>query len=440
MRPLLLVAFLCVAPSARADDAPGFLPPTRSGQEATTLPLVWDAKTNVRWQAPIAGQGWSSPVVVGNRVFVTATRSDAQQPTPRQGLYIADLQGKTPPGTHRWQIHCLDTATGKLLWTRTPFEGIAASTIHIKNSLASETPVSDGKFVYAYFGNVGLACYDLEGKAIWSHKTPRHKTRMGWGTGSSPALHGGRLFVVNDNEEKSFLVALDARTGAQLWRVERDESSNWGTPFIWKNSLRTEIVTAGTRRTRSYDLDGKLLWELKGMSVISIPTPFAVGDTLYVSSGYVADPVHKPVYAIRPGAKGDISLARTETSNKFVVWSQKQAGAYHPTPLVSDGRFYVLLDRGYIAGYDAATGKETLPRRRIDKGANAFTASPWAYNGHLFCLAEDGTTYVLKVTDKSAEVVHRNKLEGMSLATPTVADGSLYLRTATTLYCLRAKQ
>src|SRR5262249_8372832 len=162
-------------------------------------------------------------------------------------------------------------------------------------------------------------------KEVWSKKTPAHRTRMGWGTAASPALDGDKVFLVHDNEEKSFLLALDRHTGKQLWRVERKEASNWATPFVWKNGLRTELVTAGSGGVRSYDLDGKLLWQLRGMSMISIPTPFARHGLLYVTSGYVADPFLKPLYAIRPGAAGDVSLKRGEAANKYVAWCQRQA-------------------------------------------------------------------------------------------------------------------
>jgi outer membrane protein assembly factor BamB len=400
------------------------------------VPASWDAGTNVLWKADVPGEGWSSPVVWGGRVFLTSAVSDTKRPAPRQGLYINDLQGKAPAGEYDWRVHCLDAQTGKVLWSKSAFKGKAASAVHVKNSLASETPVTDGKHVWAYFGNVGVACFDLDGKLVWSQKTPVHKMRMGWGTAASPALDGGRLFIPHDNEEDSFLLCLDAATGKQLWRAERKEGSNWATPFVWKNPLRTEVVTAGTSRVRSYDLDGKLLWELKGMSMISIPTPFAGGDLLYVTSGYVADFFRKPVFAIRPGASGDISLGAGETANKHIAWCQPQAGPYHPTPVVAGEHLYVLYDYGFLACYEAKTGKEVYGKKRLGGGASAFTASPWAYGGKVFCLGEGGETFVVQA-GKEFKVLGRNKLDEMCLATPAVAGGSLFVRTQTRLYCLR---
>ncbi|MFM7148670.1 MAG: PQQ-binding-like beta-propeller repeat protein [Gemmataceae bacterium] len=440
MRRIGCLALACFALSAPAEapgeaNWPAFLGGARSGAAAPSLPTAWNATQNVRWKADLPGSGWSSPVVWGNRVFLTTAVSGEALPEPMKGLYISNLQGKLPGGEHEWRLVCLDADTGKMLWNQLAFRGPASSTIHIKNSLASETPVTDGKHVWAYFGNVGIACFDLDGKLIWKEKTPVHKTRMGWGTAASPILHDGQLFVVHDNEEKSFLMALDAATGKTRWRVERREGSNWGTPYLWKNSLRTELVTAGTDRVRSYGLDGKLLWEFRGMSVVSIPTPFAVGDLLYVTSGYVLDPVRKPVYAIKPGASGDITLGLGQSSSEHIAWVQWKAGPYHPTPVVHDGLLYILHDRGFIACYDALTGKE-IYSKRIGGGASRFTASPWAYAGKLFCLSEDGVTYVLQ-TGKEYRFVGRNELDEMALATPAIANGNLFIRTQSKLYCLR---
>src|SRR5262245_60857208 len=228
MRPLSLLLALALCPSLRADDNwPAFRGGARSGVGAgKTLPSEWGPKKNVLWAADVPGAGWSSPVVWGGKVFVTAAVSDDEPPEPRKGLYITDLQGKSPKGQHSWNVHCFDAKTGKQLWKRTAFTGEARGTVHIKNSLASETPVTDGKHVWAYFGNVGVACYDVEGKKAWAHKTPAHKTRMGWGTAASPALADGKLFLVHDNEEKSFLQPVHAKTGKPAWKVERKEGSN----------------------------------------------------------------------------------------------------------------------------------------------------------------------------------------------------------------------
>jgi hypothetical protein len=275
------------------------------------------------------------------------------------------------------------------------------------------------------------------GKELWKVKTPAHNTRTGWGTAATPAQHAGKLFIVHDNDEQSFLLALEASTGKQLWRVERkDEGSNWTTPFIWQNDMRTEIVTAGTNAIRSYDLDGKLLWKLRGMSIICIPTPFARHGMLYITSGYVADPFARPVYAIKPGGDGDITPPDGQRSSKFVAWSQPFAGPYHPSPVVYGDYLYVLYDRGFLACYEAKTGKEVYARKRLAAGASAFTASPWAYDGKVFCLSEDGETFVVQA-GKEFKVLGRNKLDEMCLATPAIAGGSLFVRTQGKLYCLR---
>lgn len=426
-----VLLLLTAAGLAAADNWPRFRGPGGLGVGDQTLPTHWDAKTNVIWRVDVPGRGWSSPVVWGEQVFTTAVLND-KTPLPRRGLYIQDLLGKIPPGEHVWKIYCHDFATGKLRWERIIHRGLPGESIHLKNSYASETPVTDGEHVYVYFGNLGVYCYDLAGSLKWSRPMPPQKTRMGWGTGSSPVLHGDQLILVNDNEENSYLLALDKRTGKELWKTERDEKSTWGTPLVWQNKLRTEIVTAGTRKVRSYDLDGKLLWELRGMSSISIPSPFAQNDLLYITSGYVLDPL-RPLYAIRPGADGDISLPKTETSNAAIAWRQPLAGPYHPTPLIYDGQIYVLLDKGFLASYDARTGKEIYGKERIDPAADKFTASPWAADGKIYCLSEDGDTYVIKAGPRF-EVLARNSLDEMCLATPALSRGSIVLRTMTKLY------
>ncbi|MBY0232967.1 MAG: PQQ-binding-like beta-propeller repeat protein [Gemmataceae bacterium] len=428
-----MLAVLALAAMAAGDDWPAFRGGALAGVPAGKAhPAEWDTKKNIKWSVELP-PGWSSPIVVKDRVFVTAAKSGARQPAVRKGLYIEDLNGKKPPGEHEWQVLCLDAATGKELWRKTPFKGKMPGTVHIKNSLASETPASDGERVYSVFGNVGIACHDLEGKELWTRKLPARKTQMGWGTGASPALCEGKLILVDDNEEASSIEALDAKTGEPVWKTKRKETSNWATPFVWKNDKRTEIVTAGKGKVRSYSSEGKELWELGGMSTIAIPTPFAAHGLLYVSSGYVMDFFNKPVYAIKPGAKGDISLKDDATSNDWIAWRQRHAGAYHPTPLVLGDHLYVLHDRGFLACYDARTGKEAYGKKRL--GSASFTASPWANGKDVCCLSEDGETWVIQ-GGKEFKILRRNKLEGMSLASPAVSAGRLYVRTQDKLWCV----
>jgi outer membrane protein assembly factor BamB len=338
---------------------------------------------------------------------------------------------KTPDSEQRWTVFCLDAATGKILWERVAHKGVPKHSIHVKASYASETPVTDGERVYAYFGNVGLYCYDVGGKELWSKSWDVVPTRFGWGTGASPMLSGDRIYILNDNEKKSFLTALDKRTGKEIWKVDREEKSNWATPFLWQNDRRTEIITCGTNKVRSYDLDGKLLWQFGGMSSICVPSPIAAHGLLFISSGYEFGRP-RPVFAVRPGATGDISLKKDQTSSDYIAWYREPAGAYHPTPLVLGDYLYVVYSTGFLSCFEAKTGKTVYEKQRL---GGSFTASPWSYDGKIFCLSEEGTTYVVKAGPQF-ELLAKNSLNEVSLATPAVSDGRLFLRTVSTLYCI----
>jgi len=257
----------------------------------------------------------------------------------------------------------------------------------------------------------------------------------GWGTSASPVLHGERLYLVSDNEEQSYLMALEKRTGKEVWRVDRDEKSNWCTPYVWDNGPRSEIVTAGSGKVRAYDLGGKLLWWLKGMSSITIATPYADHGLLYVTSGFIPEKL-KPVYAIRPDASGDISLAPGQTNNASIAWCQPLAAPYNPTTLVYDGRLYVLYDFGLLSAFNARTGELIYDRRKLPGGLH-FTSSPWACNGRIFCLNEDGVTFVVRAGDRF-ELLFTNRLaeDDMCLATPALAGDRLLIRSAARLYCI----
>ncbi len=432
---LLALAVATPAQTSHGDDnwaqfrGPGAL----GVSENAGLPDAWSATDNVAWKTAVPGRGWSSPIVWGNRVFMTtAVKEGGTLETVKKGLYFGGDRA-APKEPHRWAVYCLDLTSGKTLWQKEVHRGVPQHGHHLKNSLASETPVTDGERVYAYFGNIGLFCLDFDGQLLWSKRWKSVYTRFGWGTAASPVLHGDRIYVINDNDEQSYLVALDKKTGKQIWRAERDEGSNWATPYVWENEKRTEIVTPGTGKVRSYGLDGSLLWELGGMSRITVPTPLVGHGLIYVSSGYVMDR-RKPLFAIRPGASGDISLGDDETQNDHVAWCQKRAGPYNPSPILYGDYIYVLYDMGAVACYNAKTGEEMYGRQRL--GARAFTSSPWAYDGKLFFLGEDGVTFVVKAGPKF-EILGTNSIDELCLATPAIAGDRVIIRTESNVLCIQ---
>jgi len=427
-----LVILCALTAPVGADDWPRFRGPSAGvAADDPALPDTWSPTQNVVWKMDIPGIGWSSPVVWGDHVFVTTVVNTTQQEPPRPGFYLGDWPPSGAP--HRWMVYDIDFRTGKIRWQSELLRARPKVTRHIKNSFASETPVTDGERVYVYFGSIGLvAALDLDGKRIWTAELTAFDGRQGYGMAASPIVHGDRVIVVNDNATESFIAAFDKRTGKELWRTAREEFENWSSPYVWENALRTEIVTSGMRKIRSYDLDGKLLWELSGMTVNVSPSHFAKGGLIYINSGYPgASP--RPVYAIRPGATGDISLKPSETSNEFIVWYQPLLGTYNTSALVYGSYYYTLLDRGFLLCHDARTGAQIYGRQRISPDASGFTTSPWAYNGKIFLLSEDGDTFVVQAGPEF-KLLGKNTLNEMVLATPAVVHGSVIIRTQSKLY------
>ena len=435
---LVLIALIAI-PALSASDWPRFRGADDGvASDHPSLPETWSETENVRWRADIPGLGWSSPIVWDDHVIVTTAISSGEEPQPVKGLYDpGDEHGKRDAvAEHRWVVLDIDLATGTVRWQRELQSALPPIKRHLKSSFASETPVTDGERVYVYFGSIGLvAALDLQtGEVVWTREVGAFNGGQEFGTAASPVLHDGRLYVVNDNTTESFLTALDAETGEQVWRVARDETENWSTPLVWENRLRTELVITGRGRVRSYDLDGNVLWELQGMTVNVAPTPFATNGLAYLSSGYPGSAV-RPVYAVRPGGSGDISLdPDNPTDHPYIAWFQPMLGTYVTSALVYQGIYYTLLDRGMLLAHDAATGAEIYGRTRLRPGSG-FTASPWAYNDRVFVLSEDGDTYVVRA-GREFEVLAVNPLNEMTLATPAVAGGNLIIRTQTTLYCL----
>jgi outer membrane protein assembly factor BamB len=348
---------------------------------------------------------------------------------------MGGMMGVPPPNAmYRWEVYCLDAATGKILWKRVAAEKKPTIPKQPTNSYASETPVTDGEHVYAYFAMTGLYCYDLSGKLVWHKDLGSYPMALGFGTGGSPALDGDRLFVQCDNEQHSFLVALDKKTGDQLWRLDRAEKSAWSTPFVWHNKKRTELVVCGTSGVRAYDpADGKELWRLGGMNGQPQASPVADEERLYVGRGGPFG--GRPLYAVRAGAKGDVTLKPGEKANAGVVWYLAQAGPAIASPLLCDGHLYILEQMGgLLSCYDAATGKQVY-RERL-RGARGFMASPWAAGGKVYCLDEEGQTFVLRAGPQF-KLLGTEKIGEMCRASPAVADGALIVRGIDHVFCIR---
>ena len=447
---------------ARAGEAawPQFRGPGGSAvADDAKLPIEWSATKNIAWVATVPGNGWSSPVVAGGRVFVTSALNRGGFKAASIGIfgndYVAELKKQGLPDEEvnkrviardieqtaeiedvSYLVLAFDAATGKPLWEREVHRGAPFGGRHRKNTYASETPATDGERLYASFGgNVGLFCLSLDGEVLWKRTWAPQSIYLDFGTASSPVVHAGRVYVLRDSEGESFLAALDAKTGEPVWTAPRTDlaaknKSGWVTPFMWATPERTEIITIGKGLVVSYGLDGKELWRLRGMTQAT-PSPAAGGGLLFVGSGSQGEN-NRPLYAIKSGATGDITPEQGETTGPFVAWFQPRGTPYTGSPLFYRGRLYSLNDGGMMQVFEAATGRE-LYRERVGGSANTFSSSPVASADRIYALNENGTTIVFAAGESYAEL-SKNALGEMSLATPAVAGDSLVLRTQTKLY------
>ena len=458
---LLALFALAATPSTPPDPEmtwPGFRGHNMSGVAAATkVPERWSKTENVKWVVPVAGNGWSSPIVWGDTIYVTSAIGSKPFKQPTAGLYgndyIAELReqglsneeimkraqardSETPEESAelRYMLYALNAKTGKVKWEREAIRMLPFRGRHRKNTYASETPFTDGERIYVSFGqNVGLFCYSMDGTLLWKKQWTQQPIYLDFGTASSPVVHEGRVLLLHDNEKSSYITALDAKTGAEVWTTPRAPgglNSSWMTPFVWKHPLRTELVTTGHGLIVSYDLDGKELWRAGGMSQ-STPSPSAWNGMLYVGTGSQGD-ANRPFLAIKPGASGDISLKPGTTSNDFVAWKQPRVAGYTPSAVVHEGKAYVVHDTGILNVLDAMSGKP-IYRARVGGGGHTFSASPVAFGSRVLFLTEEGVTFVLDTGNEYKEIA-KNDLGEMALASPAIAGDALYIRTQSKLY------
>ena len=418
-------------PGFRGDGAAG----NGDGQRAVT---DWDVASgkNIKWKTPIPGVANSSPVVWGDRVFAVTAISKAGDNSFRTGLY-GDVKPVDDLSEHQWKIYSLDKTSGKILWERTAVTAPPKTKRHTKGSQASSTPVTDGRRVVAVFGSAGaLIAWDFNGKELWRVDTGALDSgwffdpAFQWGHSSSPIIYRDSVILQADIQKGSYIAAWDLATGKQLWKTPRtDEISTWGTPTIARTADgRDEIVTNGTK-IRGYDpATGKQLWTLGPNSEITIGTPVAGNGLVFVTGGY---PPVRPIYAIRPGAEGDISLPKGQESSQSIAWSNMTEGTYIPTPLLYGGYLFTLNVNGVMSAYDPVTGQRAF-RGRVGTGGS-FSASPIAADGKLYVASEDGEIHVLTAGPGLTQVA-KNDMKEVVMATPAISDGVIVVRTLGHLY------
>jgi outer membrane protein assembly factor BamB len=375
--------------------------------------------------------------VWGDRLFVTSAVSSRADATFRPGLY-GDGDASDDRSRHKWMLYALDTRTGRIVWERVAFEGEPGNKRHIKSTYASASPATDGRIVVAWFGSQGVHAFDVNGNPLW--KVDLGRVDMGaydipsyeWGPASSPIVWNGLVILQCDTQADSFLLALEAATGKTVWKTDRQELPSWGTPTVITVGDRTELVTNAANYIRGYDpRTGQELWRLGGSSKITAPTPIVADGLIIVSSGRRPE---RPIFAVRPGARGDLTLEQDKTSSPAVAWSKTARGSYMPTPLDYDGILYALNNDGIFDAYEIQTGKE-IYRQRLDPVGSGFSASPVAADGRLYLSNEDGEMLVV-AAGREFRLIATNSMGELLMATPAIANGVMFVRSSASLFAV----
>ena len=437
----LVISLIALGVSvAAAQPTDGNWPQFRGHQaagvaEGHSLPLRWDVKTgeNIRWRAEVPGLGLSSPVIWGDKLFLTTAVSTVDPGDLRTGRY-GDIDSVDDQSEHTWKVLCYDKDTGELFWERDLHHGVPAVKRHLKSSHANATVATDGERLVVFFGSEGLYCLDLEGTVLWSHdfgvldagyfRVPEAQ----WEFGNSPVIHDGQVVVLADVQQGGFLAVHRLKDGKQRWRVERRDVPTWGAPLVVDTGERTQVVVNGYKHAGSYDFEtGEELWRVDGGGDIPVPTPI-YADGLFVLTNSHGD--LSPVYAVRSGQRGTLTLSNDRAEG--LAWVVRRQGSYMQTPLLFGGLLYVSRWNGILVCLRPWTG-DMVYRQRVAPGA--FTASPVAGDGKIYLANEDGDVYVVGSGEEFA-LLATNKLNEPVLATPAISEGVLYFRTKDSLIAI----
>ena len=433
MGTLVLVAF-----AATAADWPQFRGPSGSGVDDTATPPVQWKASDIVWKAPVAGLAVSSPIVSGDRVFVTTAISSDASAGLRIGLY-GDVEPAPDVTPHVWKVLAFDKKSGQPLWEQTAWQGVPKTKRHPKSSQASCTPATNGKVVVAYFGSEGLFAYSSDGKLLWKKDLGLQNAGWffdpdyEWGAASSPVIHKNSVIVQCDRQRDSFVAAFSLTDGKELWRTVRDELPTWGTPTLVPGKERTELVTNGSKAIRGYDADtGKELWTLSPNSEVVCTTPVFGHGLIFVTAGY---PPVRPVYAIRQGSTGNLNLAEGKTASDAIAWSNSTGGVYLPSPLLYGDHLYTVGNNGVLTVYDAKTGTRVY-QQRVGSGGS-FTSAPVAAAGRIYVSSEDGDVYAIKA-GAQYELLGKSSVGEKLLTTPALSGNLILIRGDKHLFAIAA--
>jgi outer membrane protein assembly factor BamB len=441
---LALLAIPARGATTGEDNWPQWRGPLATGFSPTANPpLTWSETNNVKWKVKLPGSGSATPIVWADKIFIQAAvptgkkaeaapkAEAADSPPPGDGRRRrGGMGGEKPDEYYQFTTLCLDRQTGKILWQKVareevPHEGVRPG----EGSFAASSPMTDGQHVYAYFGSHGLYCYDMDGKLEWQKDLGKMRIKMAFGEGSSAALSGNKIIVNWDNEAGSFIVALDKQDGKELWREAREEQTSWATPVVVQHDGKSQVITDGSNKIRSYDLDsGKQIWECSWLTANVIPSPVADDSTVYATSGFRGN----ALLAIRLGHTGDV------TGTDAIAWHHDKNTPYVPSPMLYGNRLYFFSNNnGMISCIDTKTGNTLIDAERLEDLKNVY-ASPVGASGRVYLVARNGVTIVIKDADK-LETLATNRLEESFDASPAIVGRELFLRGHEYMYCIAEK-